>query len=405
MSAENKPAPSPAGNQTYGVLAEYVDQDQLIKASKVVRDKGFSRWDTYSPYPVHGIDPAMGIKRTRLPWATLCAALTGLATAITMQWWMNVIDYRWLVSGKPFWSVAANVPIMFELTVLFSALTTFFTMLIANKLLQFSSPLDRVRRFARSTDDRFFLVIETADPKFDEADVKRLLEGTAPAAVEVVPADTSSDKLPLGLVYGVLILGAFAMVPFGIFASSRESKTTAPPYNLISNMDYQQKYKAQADNDFFEDGRAMRQPIEGTVAVGKLREDSHFFEGKTQDGSWVRTLPEQIEANEATMARGEERFGIYCAPCHGLAGDGDGMVHRHAFALGEGTWVKPTNVANADIMAKPAGELFNTISKGIRNMPGYERQIETADRWAIVLYLRALQKSQAEFAAAAQGGK
>jgi mono/diheme cytochrome c family protein len=405
MSAENKPAPSPRGNLTYGVLAEYKDQDQLIKASKVARDKGFTRWDTYSPYPIHGIDPAMGIKRTHLPWFTFCAALTGLATAITMQWWMNVIDYKWLVSGKPFWSVAANVPIMFELTVLFSALTTFFSMLILNKLPHFSSPLDRVRRFARATDDRFFLVIETADPKFDEADVKSLLQSTNPEAIEVVPEDVSSDKLPLGIVYGVLILGTFALVPFGVFASSRESKTTSPPYNLISNMDYQPKFKAQADNAFFEDGRAMRAPVEGTVALGKLRDDSHFFEGKTEDGAWVRTLPAQVEANEETMARGEQRFGIYCAPCHGLAGDGDGMVHRHAFALGEGTWVKPTNVANADIKAKPAGELFNTISNGIRNMPGYARQVETADRWAIVLYLRALQKSQAEFAAVAPGSK
>jgi mono/diheme cytochrome c family protein len=100
------------------------------------------------------------------------------------------------------------------------------------------------------------------------------------------------------------------------------------------------------------------------------------------------------------MARGEERYMIYCAPCHGLSGDGDGMIHRRAFALQEGTWVKPTNVANDDILKKPAGELFNTISHGIRNMPAYARQIEPADRWAIVMYLRALQRSQAEYAAA-----
>lgn len=399
MSSEKKSSSAPRGSQTFAVLAEYTDQDQLISASKVVRDKGFSRWDTFSPYPVHGIDPAMGIKRTRMPWIVFCAALTGLATAITMQWWMNAHDYKWLVSGKPYWSIAANVPIMFELTVLFSALTTFFSMLLLNGLPHFSSPLDRVKRFARATDDRFFVVIEAADPKYDEADVKKMLEGTGAAAVELVPEDPSSDKIPLGVIYGLLIAAAFAMVPFGIFASARESKTTKSQFNIVPNMDYQMKYKAQADNDFFKDGRSMREPIAGTVAVGGLRLDDHFFEGKVA-GEWARTLPEQVSADEATMARGEQRFGIYCAPCHGLTGSGDGMVHRRAFALQEGTWVKPTNIANADIKKKPAGELYNTISNGIRNMPGYARQIPPQDRWAIVMYLRALQQSQAEYAAA-----
>lgn len=402
MSSEKHNSSAARGNQTYAVLAEYTDESQLIKAAKVVRDKGFSRWDSYSPYPVHGIDPAMGIKRTRMPWIVICAALTGLATAITMQWWMNAVDYRWLVSGKPFWSIAANVPIMFELTVLFSALTTFFSMLLLNGLPHFSSPLDRVTRFARATDDRFFVVIEAADPKYDEADVKRLLEGTGAASVELVPNDPSSDKIPNGVIYGVLIVAAFAMVPFGMFASARESKTTKPQFNIVPNMDYQMKYKAQADNDFFKDGRAMREPVTGTVAVGGLRLDGHFFEGKTGD-DWARTFPAQIKLDDATMARGEQRFGIYCAPCHGLTGDGDGMVHRRAFALQEGTWVKPTNVANADILKKPAGELFNTITNGIRNMPGYARQIAPEDRWAIVMYLRALQRSQAEYAAVGAG--
>src|SRR5690606_21576705 len=115
------------------------------------------------------------------------------------------------------------------------------------------------------------------------------------------------------------------------------------------------------------------------------------------------TLPEQLEVNEALMARGAERFGIYCTPCHGVTGDGDSIVHRRAAALQEGTWVKPTNVSEEAVQKKPAGELFSVISNGIRNMPPYANQIEPADLWAIVLYMRALQRSQAEFAAAAPG--
>ncbi len=398
---ETKPSESPSG-LPFGILAEYHDQDELIAASQKVRDKGYERWDTYTPYPVHGIDPAMGITRTRLPWIVLCCGITGTATALLLQWWTNAFDYPWIVSGKPLWSVPANIPITFELTVLFSAISCFLSMLVMNGLPKPSHPLDRVRRFARSTDDRFFLVIETEDPKYDDSDTQALLEQTGAKAIEAVPPDPSSDKMPMGIIYGVLIIGAASLIPFGIFASARESLSEKAPFHVVPNMDFQAKYKAQRVNGFFEssDGRAMREPPEGTVALGDLREDTHFYEGM-KSGHVARTFPDVIEISDETMARGEQRFGVYCAPCHGPSGDGDGMVHRRAAALQEGTWVKPTNIAEPKIAQKPVGELFKTISEGIRNMPGYARQIPPEDRWAIILYVRALQRSQAEFVASA----
>jgi mono/diheme cytochrome c family protein len=95
------------------------------------------------------------------------------------------------------------------------------------------------------------------------------------------------------------------------------------------------------------------------------------------------------------MQRGQERFGIYCAPCHGLDGAGQGMVHQRARSLMQGTWVPPSDLHQDVLRYKPVGELFQGVSKGIRNMPPYERQIDTADRWAIILYLRALQRGRA----------
>lgn len=395
----SKPNEGPS-DLVYGLLAEYHDQGELLAAAKQVRDKGFERWDTFSPYPVHGIDPAMGIKSTRLPWIVLCFGLTGLTTAVLMQWWMNAVDYPWIISGKPLWSIPANIPITFELTVLFSAISTFLSMLILNGLPKPSSPLDRVRRFARVTDDRFFLLIEAEDPKFDDRDTKALLEATGAHAVEAVPHDTSSDRLPAGIIYGLLIFGAISLIPFGFFASARNSLSEKPPYHVVPNMDFQAKYKAQRINNFFasSDGRAMRLPVPGTVPAGELKEDVHLYEGM-EGGAVARTFPEAIRIDAQTMARGEERFGVFCAPCHGESGDGDGMVHRRAAALQEGTWVQPTNVAEPAVVDKPVGELFKIISDGIRNMPGYARQIPAEDRWAIILHLRALQRSQAEFVA------
>lgn len=399
MSDEKKTT-SEVSTRPFGILAEYKEPDELIAAAKKVRDEGYQRWDSYSPFPVHGIDPAMGIKQTKLPYIVICAGLTGCAAALLMQWWTNAHDYAWIVSGKPFWSVPANIPITFELTVLFSALTTFVSMLLLNGLPKPSSPLDRVRRFDRATDDRFFIVIESDDPKYDESETRALLDGTQPHAVEIVPADTSSDKLPKELLYAVLVLGALAMVPFGLIASARAAMSQDQQWHVVPNMDYQLKYKPQKESDFFADKRTSRPAVEGTVAVGELRDDDHFFAGKVA-GGWARSLPDRVKADEATMARGQQQFGIYCTPCHADSGDGNGMVHQRAFALKEGTWVKPTNIADAKVARQPIGELFNTISHGIRNMPGYATQINTADRWAILLYVRALQHSQAEFAAKA----
>jgi len=386
----------------HGLLAEYDSPWALIEAAKKVRDAGFSRWDTYAPFPVHGIDPAMGIRATVLPWIVLCAGLTGLATAIWLQWWTNAVDYPWLVSGKPFWSIPANVPIMFELTVLFSVITTLVGMLLLNGLPQPSHPLDLKERFARSTDDKFFLLIEARDPKFDPKKTHTLLEGTQPAVLDEVREDrTTASELPKIFVYGMLILTAAAAVPFALAAKSRYTKSRDPRIHLIGDMDWQPKYKAQRQNPFFADTRAAREQVADTVAVGDLHDDDHFYLGR-QGKEFARAFPAQVPLTDATIDRGQARFGIYCAPCHGLAGDGTGMVNHRAEQLvangaGKGmAWVQPSNIAQEYIRQEPVGQLFDTISNGIRNMPGYASQIPTEDRWAIVMYLRALQQKGAK---------
>jgi mono/diheme cytochrome c family protein len=144
----------------------------------------------------------------------------------------------------------------------------------------------------------------------------------------------------------------------------------------------------------FPDGRATRLPVPGTVAVGELHEDDHFWRGM-ENGVFARTFPPTYRVDETAMQRGQQRFGIYCAPCHGFGGEGDGMVARRAESLGEGTWTPPANLTESRIRDMPVGEIFNTITHGIRNMPAYGPQIPVSDRWAIILYLRALERSKA----------
>src|SRR6185436_16744213 len=117
MSDDSKTKAPEGKTVLHGLLAEYETPKGLIAAAEKVRNAGFKNWDTFTPFPVHGIDAAMGTKATILPWLILGGGLTGCLTAVTFQWWANAVDYPFKISGKPFWSLPANIPITFELTV------------------------------------------------------------------------------------------------------------------------------------------------------------------------------------------------------------------------------------------------------------------------------------------------
>jgi Protein of unknown function (DUF3341) len=169
-----------------GVLAEYKDVDAIMTAAQGVRNAGFTRWDVHSPFPIHGIDAVMGIKPTILPWLVLGGGLSGLTGGLVLQWYCNAYDYAFMISGKPFWSLPANIPIIFECTVLLSALTAVFGMLALNQLPMHYNPLLKSDRFRRATSDRFFVVIDASDPKFEEAETTGLLQRLGAMAIERV---------------------------------------------------------------------------------------------------------------------------------------------------------------------------------------------------------------------------
>jgi len=170
--------------RTSGILAEFETDDAIIQAARSVRDAGYTRWDCHTPFPVHGLDAAMGVRATVLPWIILGAGLAGVLAATLMQWWMNAVDYQFVVSGKPLWSLPANVPIMFEVMVLFSGLTAFGAVFALNGLPSYYKPQFRSVRFRRVTDDRYFVWVDARDPKFGEAET--FLAGLGSSHVETV---------------------------------------------------------------------------------------------------------------------------------------------------------------------------------------------------------------------------
>ena len=198
-------------------------------------------------------------------------------------------------------------------------------------------------------------------------------------------------KLPRWLLYAVAILVVLSWVPLALIMRARVTTSPQPRIHIIPDMDKQPKFKAQSRNPMFADRRAMRPPVAGAVARGATLGEPALTSGKTGE-NWVSSVP--IEVDRGTLQRGRERYEINCSPCHGLAGFGDGMVAKRADELLEGTWTPPTSFHTDLLRERPAGHLFNTISNGIRNMPAYGPQIPVGDRWAIVAYVRALQRSQ-----------
>ncbi len=172
--------------QTWGLLAQFDTPGELLAAAEQVRDAGYRRWDTLTPFPVHGIERAMGLRDSRLPWFTLIAGLTGAATAILLQWWTNAVDYPLLISGKPMFSLPANIPIAFELTVLFAALATVGGLFLLCDLPRLWHPTLTSSRFRRVTTDGFFIWIEAVDESFDLERTETLLRSLGPSHVERV---------------------------------------------------------------------------------------------------------------------------------------------------------------------------------------------------------------------------
>ena len=188
-----------------------------------------------------------------------------------------------------------------------------------------------------------------------------------------------------------LILEVAALLPFAFIYKARHSQSRLPRVHPVQGMDNQPRFKGQQVNPLFADTRADRPYPPGTVPQGSLDADDATHTG-IRDGRWLESFP--VPLTETLVRRGQQRFGIYCTPCHGLAGYGDGVVAVRADRLQEGTWVPPISFHDPTVLARPVGHLFNTITNGIRTMPAYGPQVTVADRWAIVAYVRALQLSQ-----------
>ena len=181
----------------HGLIAEFDSPAAIMHAAERVRDAGYRWWDCHVPFPVHGLDKAMGLRPTLLPWLVFGGGATGAIVGLILQWYTNatnmhawfivpVTGYAFPISGKPAWSLPANIPIIFELTILLSALGAFGLMFLINGLPRLYHPLFKSERFLRATDDRFFVAIEARDPKFYRRKTEEFLRSLHPLSVEAI---------------------------------------------------------------------------------------------------------------------------------------------------------------------------------------------------------------------------
>ncbi|MCA9192968.1 MAG: DUF3341 domain-containing protein [Planctomycetales bacterium] len=429
--SDHKPEKKIKPPQSVGWMAEYTDENQLLDACRQVRDSGYTRTDAYSPFPVHGIEDALGIKPTGLPWFSLCAGATGTCVALLMQWWMNAVDYPYIISGKPYASWPAFIPVTFELTVLFAAFTTVFAMLGLNGLPKLSNPLFNNPKFDRSTDDRFFLWVDSNDKYFNSEKVKGLLESTSPVEVSEVKEDDSPTEIPRGIIWAIILLIMVSLIPAVIVLDMRNSRSRGSRIQVFFDMDYQPNHKVQGSTSWFADHRVQRPPVSGTVARGELyasdpyylgydpdatasnERESHFVSLQADDANsagqvndpnsaeaaapelnyaWLTQIPGTVDGKMYDL--GKKKFDINCSVCHGVVGNGEGLVSQRAMNLAEGYWLQPTNLAESRIVEQPVGRIYYTITHGKGKMGGYAASLTPQERWAVVLYVRALQRSQ-----------
>lgn len=434
MSEESTTTPPPPA-KTLGVLAEFAGPDELVEAAAKTTDAGYRRVEAFSPFPIHGIDEALRAPKTLLPWLVFGAGLSGCVLALAMQYYMNATEawwpfsgYQYNISAKPFFSLPANIPVTFELIILLSAFGSFFGMWALNGLPRLSNPLFKSERFATATSHGFFLWIDAKDAKFSQTGAAEFLSSIGATGAEPVEEETAGREIPGFLLAIGAVATAIALVP-PLWVAAAAGKSSQPRLSIWWCMDYQPKYKAQSatSRELFADGRSMRGKVEGTVPRGTLDSDLRYYrgiEGEAADGvagagensnvqfvmlqagadaadalppepDWTSDFPEQIALTAETMDRGQERFNINCAACHGLDGKGLGLVTQRALALQTPTWTRPTSLHTDDVRKQPVGKLFHSITHGVRRMPGYGQQISVEDRWAIVMYVRALQRQQA----------
>ncbi len=365
-----------AEKKIFGITALFDKPDAIINAAKKVADSGYTKWDVNSPYPLHGIDRAMKMKPSKLGYVTTIFGLSGTVLALLLMWWTMSVDYPMIIGGKPYFSLPAFIPVTFEVTVIMAtvssvvAMFAFFFGLPRN-----AHALHDTEYMKKVSRDHYGLVIESDDTKFDEQKTLELLKNLKPLSTEVIYYP-EKESYPIFEPRFIIFLFLVAIVVSAGTYFTLNKLMYIQPFSWMSN---QAKVIPQSSSEFFEDGRGMRLPLEGTVARGFI---PYPFIGETTP---TEVLSNPYFPTKENLELGKKKYLTYCSPCHGNFGDGDSRL--------AGQFPNPPTFHSDRGRNFEDGMIYHIITNGQNVMPSYASQVTREERWAIVNYIRVLQRA------------
>lgn len=363
----------------FGVVGLFRSADELLEAIPKIRTAGYSKLEAYTPYPVHGIDQALDLPKSKLGVLVFLIGSLACLSAFTFEWWTSTVGYPLRTGGKPFDAWQGWVLVMVEATILLSTFTAVIGMLFAfNKLPFFGHPMLPSKAIASITRDRFALVLRSESATMDVEAAAAALSALGAESTEVVPeVEERTPGIAWWLRTAVAIVAACVVAGSGTAWAIHIYPTVKP----MVNMEVQPRLDAQAPDRFFANGRGMQLPPAGTVARGYMP----ILAASPDEAG--KDLINPLPVTAQVLERGRQQFNLHCAVCHDRLGTGKPWLDSTYQAM-------PVDLQSAPMRAAADGYLFWVMSEGIRTMPGYAADISQDDRWAIVRYIRALQRSQ-----------
>ncbi len=362
----------------FSVIGLFDSAPLLLKAIPQVRTRVGARLEAYSPFPIHGIEKALGLRKSPITGMVLIMGIIGAAAGIGLQLWTSGVDYPQLTAGKPYFSWEAFIPIMFEAMVLFAAFTAGLGMLLLlNRLPFFRHPMLYSNSMAMITRDKFALAVESGGGSLDVDTATSALKEAGAVSIEIVEAPQ-----PLGPASPRFFLAVLLTIGIGCAIAGYAAYWAVKLFPVSIPMAYmldQPRLDPQRPSAFFKDGFGMRMPAPGTVS----RESFPSAIGSEEAAvALVNPLP----GTQRILRQGQQAYRNYCSVCHGIIGNG-------APTLTAAYGAKPASLVSRAMMDLPDGRILHAITAGKNAMPAYAADLNEDERWAAVHYVRALQRA------------
>jgi mono/diheme cytochrome c family protein len=361
----------------FGIAALFDNPDLIINAANKTSSAGYKKFDVNTPYPVHGMDRAMRLKPTTVGYVTLFFGFSAAAFILLFMWWTLSVNYPLVIGGKPFFALPAFIPITFETTVLLAAVSTFLGILAVYFKLPFiSHPLHDSDYMKAVSSDKYGLVIESEDPLFDLEKTKKFLKNLNSVSIELIYYP-EKEVYPLFQPGFIIFLAVVALIISVSTYITLNKLLYITPFGWMSDQD---KVLPQEQSNYFADGFGMRKPVNGTVARGLM---PYPYLGQIEP---KEVLTNPLLPTQEVIALGKKKFLTFCSPCHGNTADGDSRLR--------GQFPNPPTLHTDKIRQYPDGRIYHIITIGQNSMPSYASQISREERWAIINYLRVLQRAK-----------